>query len=299
MVEVYLLEQLDAFARLGTLSAAAEELHITQPALSRSMKKLESELGVPLFDRAKSRISLNGTGALAAELARGILRDDAELVRRVRAFDRSLHSVAFGSCAPWPILGTARLLRMHFPDMTISSEIRASDDELLEGLRDRSYQLVALHHFPDAPDVFCQRLCDENMTLSVKRGHRLAARESVTFADLTGESVLAWGNVSFWMDMLRTYLADSANLLFQSDFDTLDELIVKTDFPAFSSDRMAEAGYVGEGRVDVPVNEPCAHASYYVACLDTEKSRYAAFFNALRSQAIGQKDRIDKTTVTS
>ena len=51
MIDIFLLEQLDAFARTGTLSRAAEELHITQPALSRNMKKLEATLGVSLFNR--------------------------------------------------------------------------------------------------------------------------------------------------------------------------------------------------------------------------------------------------------
>lgn len=288
MVEIYLLQQLDAFARLGTLSAAAEELHITQPALSRSMKKLEAELGVALFDRASSRISLNETGRLAAELARNVLREDAELSRRVVAFDRQLQAVAFGSCAPWPILGTARLMHMHFPNMTISSEVRARDDELLSGLKTRAYQLVALHEFPSGAGIFSQYLCDEDMVLSVKRGHRLARQTSVTFDDLAGESILAWGNVSFWNGIIKSHLEGSANLLFQSDFDTLDELITKTDFPAFSSDRMAQAGYVGEDRVEIPFDEPDAHASYYIACLDADKARYAAFFNAVRSLALSQ-----------
>ena len=39
MMELYLLEQLIAFSRQGTLSGAAEKLHISQPALSQSMKK--------------------------------------------------------------------------------------------------------------------------------------------------------------------------------------------------------------------------------------------------------------------
>ena len=46
MIEIFLLEQLVAFSACGTLSRAAEELHITQPALSRSMKKLETAFGV-------------------------------------------------------------------------------------------------------------------------------------------------------------------------------------------------------------------------------------------------------------
>ena len=46
MIEMYLLEQLVAFAQTGTLSGASEKLHISQPALSNSMKKIEDILGV-------------------------------------------------------------------------------------------------------------------------------------------------------------------------------------------------------------------------------------------------------------
>lgn len=66
MIEIYLLEQLSAFYEYGTLSAAAEHLNLAQPSLSRSMQKLESILGVTLFDRQKNRIVLNQTGILAA-----------------------------------------------------------------------------------------------------------------------------------------------------------------------------------------------------------------------------------------
>ena len=50
MIEMYLLEQLDALAKYGTLSAASEQLHITQPSMSRAMKKLEDLVGVELFE---------------------------------------------------------------------------------------------------------------------------------------------------------------------------------------------------------------------------------------------------------
>ena len=45
MMELYLLEQLIAFSRQGTLSGAAEELHISQPALSSSIRKAERGIG--------------------------------------------------------------------------------------------------------------------------------------------------------------------------------------------------------------------------------------------------------------
>ena len=70
MFELYQLEQLLAVAKCGTLSNAAEQLHISQPALSRSMQRLENEIQVPLFIRRKNKIELNENGKLAVEYAK-------------------------------------------------------------------------------------------------------------------------------------------------------------------------------------------------------------------------------------
>lgn len=64
MIELYQLVQLLAVADCGTMSGAAEQLHLSQPALSRSMQKLEDTLQVTLFDRQKNKISLNKKGSL-------------------------------------------------------------------------------------------------------------------------------------------------------------------------------------------------------------------------------------------
>ena len=66
MFELYQLEQLLAVSECGTLSQAAEQLHLSQSALSRSMQRLEAELQVNLFTRQKNRIELNECGRAAA-----------------------------------------------------------------------------------------------------------------------------------------------------------------------------------------------------------------------------------------
>ena len=73
MLELYQLVQLLAIAECGTISKAAEQLHLSQPALSRSMQKLEEELQVTLFDRQKNKITLNKNGRLAVEQARRVV----------------------------------------------------------------------------------------------------------------------------------------------------------------------------------------------------------------------------------
>ena len=72
MIDISLLQQLAAFAEYGTLSATAERLHTSQPAMTRSMHRLEDELGVTLFIRSKNRMELNETGKLAADYARRV-----------------------------------------------------------------------------------------------------------------------------------------------------------------------------------------------------------------------------------
>ena len=78
MLELFQLEQLVAFADSGTLSKAAEHLHISQPTLTRAMQKLEDEFGVPLFQRSKNKLEFNENGALASDYARKLLEETNE-----------------------------------------------------------------------------------------------------------------------------------------------------------------------------------------------------------------------------
>lgn len=74
---------LEAVARLGSVTAAAAELGISQPAASRSMQALRRSLGVAMFERTASGIRLTPAGAVAAEHAGRVVRVVAELERAV------------------------------------------------------------------------------------------------------------------------------------------------------------------------------------------------------------------------
>lgn len=147
MLELYELRQFAAFADCGTLSEAAEILHLSQPALSRNMKKLEEEIGVPLFTRRKNRLELNENGKYVLSLTKELLNSADALTSKAQAFDRKNRTIALGVCAPAPIWLVTPLLSSLYPAKTIQTET-AEEKMLLSGLDSGSYQLIALNCAP-------------------------------------------------------------------------------------------------------------------------------------------------------
>lgn len=79
------LQVLDAIARRGSFAAAAEEIHRTTSTLSYTVRKLEEDLGVRVFDRSGHRATLTPHGQLLLEEGRALLDAAAAVERRVRA----------------------------------------------------------------------------------------------------------------------------------------------------------------------------------------------------------------------
>lgn len=284
MIEYYLLEQFVAFAECGTLLGASEKVHVSQPALSRSMRKIEDEFGVSLFNRENSKISLNETGKVAAEYARRALDSNRDMIERVVSFDRSLRSVSVGSCAPFPVNEIMPVLQEHLGGKTISVEIN-SDAHLVSGLKNHLYQIAILHENPDDKSLFCQRFLEEKLYISLPKENPLAKKKSATWDDLKNLRILMDGTSGFWKDIAQSHLPPE-NLLVQNSFDALDELVEASALPVFNSDQFLKKGYEPSGRVSVPVEGKDAHAVYYLAALNAEQQKFRSIFNAVRGTAI-------------
>lgn len=102
-MELYQLRELAAFGRLGSISKAAEETGVSQPAASRAMKLLEGELGVSIFSRTSNSIELNETGKVAAEWATRISEMVQRATEEIRAADRRQKTILIGAEAPAPL----------------------------------------------------------------------------------------------------------------------------------------------------------------------------------------------------
>ena len=94
------LRYFQAVARLQNFRAAAEELYISQPSLSRSIDSLEDELGVVLFERAGRGIALTGSGRLFLEYANRILEECDIAVYKMKEISTSGGRIDIGYVFP-------------------------------------------------------------------------------------------------------------------------------------------------------------------------------------------------------
>lgn len=275
MFELYQLEQLLAVAECGTLSNAADRLHISQPALSRSMQRLEAELKVPLFLRQKNRVELNENGRLAVEYAQQIVGQSRSMISRIQAFDRSQRTILIGSCAPVPLWEIPPVLSGLYPDMTISSEIR-ENGVLLQGLRDNVYQLIVLPFPVEESGITCVKYGEEHLFFSLPPAHPLSGRKALYMKDLNGETMLLRNRLGFWRDIADKKMPDT-RFLEQEDI-AFEELVRSSALPNFVTDVVLRREENPTNRVNIPILDEEANVTYYCLCKTSGQTDLGAFF---------------------
>ena len=273
-MELYQLEQLVMIAEAGTISKAAEKLLISQPALTRSVQKLEDELGLKLFDRKKNKVTLNDNGEMAVQYARDVLKNAGDMVEKLRAYDRSKHTIEIGSCAPAPVWGLSYAFDILFPDMKIGNELHSSDEILIKGLEEHRYTMAVLMHELTDPRFICEKMFTEELYLSVPPAHPLALASHITFEDLNGESVLLLSRIGFWNELCLKQLPDS-HLLIQEDASVFNELTKASALPCFSTNITIQRLQAKENRVYVPITDEAAKVTYYMVYRQKDKERFS------------------------
>lgn len=177
------LRHLIALAETGSFSKAAQAQFLTQPALSRSIRALEEELGMPLFDRVGRRIELTAFGRATLERARLLVSDAEELQgsgRRSREGGRGVLRIGMGS-GPGAMLMTPLLMTIALEHPQVHVEIARGGTELLvQSLRARLLDalVVDARSLKPAPDLRTDLLFEMRGAFMVRRGHPLTALRS-------------------------------------------------------------------------------------------------------------------------
>ena len=284
MIELKLLEEFLAVVDTGTLSKASERLHTSQPALTRSMRKLEDDLGVGLFVRNKNRLSLSETGVYAAAAARTLISEGKDFEEKVRAYERSLHTISIGFCAPVPQSELTPIINGLFEGVTLSAYM-GDDENFLDDLKSGTYQLAVTHFASDGDEFYFKKCGHEELHVSLAPSHPLTFQPEIRLSDLDGLSILLFSRIGFWSKIHREK-TPNANYLVQVDRAAFNELVAHSEFPAFSSSHYVSRGLKAPDRVVIPLADEECHVEFYLVCLASERAKFAKLFNAVGGETV-------------
>lgn len=187
------IEYFVAVADLGHFGQAAEKCFVSQPTLSGQLKKLEEELGHPLFYRNTRTVSLTPFGREALEIARTISRGSEALTRKARELDDpfsgTITLASFPTLCPWVFPPLVPVFTHEYPSLTIKlieEKTPVLRTRLVEGGIDAA--LLALPENIEGIEAI--PLFSEPFFLTVSEKHEWAGRESIEPAELLGLTLL-------------------------------------------------------------------------------------------------------------
>jgi DNA-binding transcriptional LysR family regulator len=187
------ITQLETFSRLaevGNFTRTAEELHLTQPAVTQQVKALAEHFGTPLFDMVGRRPVLTDAGTFLAQSSREVLSALVTLEREMREFADARSgtldlgaTLTIGNYAVLPTLAAFRAAR---PGVSVRLTV-ANTAAMVVAIKDRRLALALVEGQVDDPELKVEPYAEDELVLIVPScGHALSRVETVAARELAG-----------------------------------------------------------------------------------------------------------------
>ncbi|AJT69846.1 hypothetical protein T261_8252 [Streptomyces lydicus] len=201
-VDTRLLRYFVAVAEEGTLTRAAERLFVSQPALTKQIKQLETQLGVRLFSRSRTGMALTEPGRCLAERVPGLLADWDQALRETKsAAGRAACVLRVGFLASAANEATPRIIAdfaRRRPGWRVDMR-QAAWSNPTAGLADGDVDVALLRlPFPGQDALRTTVLFTEPRWVALPTGHPLAPCDLIAFHDLWDETFVAAPPESGW-----------------------------------------------------------------------------------------------------
>jgi DNA-binding transcriptional LysR family regulator len=190
------LQDLAAFLAVATdrsFSAAARRLHRTQPAISQAIRRLEEEVGEPLFDRSSKDGTLTASGQVLLKYAQQIinLRRDAKLaVKELKDLQRGKVTLGANEYTVMYLLPVISVYRVRHPHIKIEVKRDLASRIPSEVLK-RDVEIGIVSFRPNDPALQTLAVATDELSLIVAPGHPLAGKKIVSVRELGVESFIA------------------------------------------------------------------------------------------------------------
>lgn len=267
--EVYIMLNLDdlsifvAFYNYGTLTRVAEEFHISQPTLTRTMKRVEDSFGVSLFTRTANRLEFNEIGEKAVVYAEELLKQAEQCQKNVIEYEKALHSLTIISCAPAPLWDLIPKLSRKNIGKTISSRLVSDLQQIEEDFRSYKCDIAVLPYPIKEDGIESTFFVEEHLYLSVPKNHELAKYKEITAEIINGYNCLLSPEIGFWENFCKTKLPNSKFLVQNDEFAFL-ELIKESNLPCFATNLSEDRQESENNRILIPITDAEANVKFYL-----------------------------------
>jgi len=180
----------EAVARLGSYTRAAEELHLTQPAVSMQIKQLEENAGLPLFEQLGKKIYLTQAGQEMHHYSRAIAQqlDEVDKVMAdMKGVKRGRLVIAVASTANYFAARLLATFSQRYPEVTISLDV-TNREGLLEHLDANDIDMVIMGRPPEGLDLVAEPFTENPLVVIAATNHPLVAAEHIPLEWLQQET---------------------------------------------------------------------------------------------------------------
>lgn len=175
---------------------AAEELNLSQPAVSHQIKSLESEIGEPLFLRDKEGVWLTRAGQTTYEHVSKILDIAGEMRLEIRENKDILSGkIILGASTKGlgsPFAFFYENFKKTYPDIELVAQTETTLEDIVEKVKDGKIDIGVISQHPDLNSLVVLPFAEYEMILVVGKIHRLAQKQEVTADDLRDEQWLVY-----------------------------------------------------------------------------------------------------------
>jgi len=187
-----------AVAQERSFSRAAAKVHLTQPAVSQAVRRLEVELGEQLFDRSSKTGTLTEAGRMLQNYGQRLVRlaeETESAVRELRDMRRGRVLIGANEAAVHTLLPLISRFRQRYPDITIDVR-RVPARQIAVEVQQGSLDFGALTFHPTEEGLLEVPVGTDELVLLVPPTHRLASRRQVSMDDIGLEPVVAHNDPS-------------------------------------------------------------------------------------------------------
>ena len=277
-MDITALEYFKIIAESGSLTKAAHQLHITQPAMSAMLKKLEEELGVELFDRSPNRIHLNKAGEVTLVHVNTILRNVEQLKADVLSAARQSQTLSIAFCDQGVRWFSAPRFSVAHPEVRVNDDLYEGDDAV-ELLHERVYDLMVTPQKIQDASIQSLPFLPDQVYLSVPEDSNLAGRDSISMQEIPAQALLYPQIGGYFMTQIEKVITENhlPLTLVKNNYNVTQHLIRTTNFLATISTLSMDLRNDGPHRRLIPMTDPELNVLYYISYLKANREKVKVF----------------------